>query len=365
MIYYLITKMIETQSRGKETQGGQVGSGKVDSGPVMFLSQICDGLEKSRAIYTVCELDVANQLENKPEPVDKLAKEIGCCPDSLYRLMRALTTLEIFKETDDRVFQHTELSEKLRDQRYRDLVLLHGGPLSFNSWRDLTSTIRNGKSDSNKLFGKPSVWEYFKEHRDEEKIYNTAMTTYTNCLASNIVGIGDFSKCETICDIGGGQGAFLTHILKSNKNIKNAINFEQHCTVECNKQGGCPERDQRIKDHPGDFFTDKIPEADIYIMKSILHNWTDDQAVKVLKNVANSMKQGSKLYVYDIVLGNEKNEQQGVGVWLDIKMFQLMNGRERSLKEFEKIAREAGVKIGNVQKTPQSFSPSLIEFQKA
>ncbi|EFA81770.1 hypothetical protein PPL_05765 [Heterostelium album PN500] len=340
-----------------------------DQNSILKTTQLCDNLEKSRAIFTVCELDVAKHIESiGSKSIEKLAVDVACCPDALYRLMRALSSLGVFRETDARVFQHTKLSEKLADPVVRDIVLINGGSLGYNMWKDLTSTIRKGHSDLNALIGKPSVWEYLVDHHDESKRFFNVMAGYVNYFAPALIEMSDYhTKCESIVGIGGGQGLFLDQILKSGGNtkhesIKTVINYDLPVVIELAKQAGMPVRDARIKDQQGDLVKEKLPEADIFVLQSLVH-YNDDNALLILKNIMRSMKSDSRVYIYDFLL-DEKNEQLGEKVWFDIKMFQFMNGRERSVEDWERLTKQAGFKITNNQKAKNSHFPSLLVLHK-
>ncbi|GAM22170.1 hypothetical protein SAMD00019534_053450 [Acytostelium subglobosum LB1] len=324
-------------------------------------------VQKSRALVAAARLNIAAAIGAEPKSCEKLALEVGCDEECLYRLMRALSQIGIFKETEEsRVFENTRLSTALAQDNFRDLVMMTGLSCNYRAWEVFPETVKRGKSDLTEVLGGiPTIWQFLKTRPEDEMVFGKAMSALTNKLTPMLVAQSDFTKFDTVCDLGGSQGTFISAILRANPTIKEGINFDLPTVIEKNKLNEARNKqlDPRFKEVGGDFFKE-VPAADCYVLKNTLHDWNDECSVKILKSIASAMKPGAKIYVYDFLLSNEKNENLSSVVWMDLNMLQLCNGKERTLANWEHISVETGLKIERVQRAPKENMTSLVIFTK-
>eukprot|EP01133_Synstelium_polycarpum_P006745 gene6745-7840_t len=325
---------------------------------------ISSGYTKSRAIHVAASLDLSNHLgKDEVKSVFDIAKELNVDPQTLYRLMRCLSQIKMFHEIEegegnpllkDRKFEHglfvhTPLSLSLCESGPRDMVLFRCGFAQQRCWETLLNSVKTGVSDPSNSLGYPNIWDYLDANKDEADIFNRAMTTLSSRITPGLVESTDFSNAKTICDIGGGQGIFMKNILKANPNIKQGLNFDLKYVISRNKHEA--NLDPRFKDVDGDFFT-SVPEADTYVLKSILHDWNDEKTIKILQVIAKSMPENGRIINFDQVINvNVKNEKNSV-VWMDIQA------------EWHQVAKEAGLKIVAIKRSDLPWIQSTIIFSK-
>ncbi|GAM29358.1 hypothetical protein SAMD00019534_125340 [Acytostelium subglobosum LB1] len=337
------------------------------------LVDIVNGMAKSRALYTVAQLNVANCIEpNGRMSSDQIAKQVHCDPSILYRLMRALSQVGVFRECEDdesgasHMFEHTEESIAMRNENFGNFVLATGLPTVFKTWELFPEVVTksdlstgSGNTISNKFF------EELEQRQEEALVFGKGMTAITYKIAPLLVAQSDYSQFDTVVDVGGSEGILLSEILKVNKNIKLGINFDLPRLIE-KFQTSMPERtaqlNARFKDVSGSFF-ESVPTGDCFILKSILHDWSDQCAKDILCTVVRSMKPSSKIYLYEFLVNNEKNEKQSPVVWMDIRMLNYNDGKERTLKEYQSLATECGLEVERV--VSMEMLPSLIILVKA
>ncbi len=304
----------------------------------------------SRALYVTTKLDVADHLA-EPKSVEELAKLTHSDPESLYRILHTLASVDVFREVSPRVFCNTEMSSllgKSHPDTLHALSLFYGEDI-HRSWDALFPSIQTGTPAFQLRFGQP-VFPYFKEHPESRVLFQQAMREKSAAVIHSALASYDFSKFRSVYDIGGGQGQFLSALIHQYPTIQGTL-FE------------LPEVLSQVK-YPdytlmsGDFFI-SIPEgADAYLLKSVLHDWDDDKCKKILDNCYRGMGKESKLLIMDVVL-------QPKAVYancMDLLMLAITGGKERNLEDFTRLLARSGFTIEKVYPTATEFS--IIEAKK-
>ncbi|GAM25471.1 hypothetical protein SAMD00019534_086460, partial [Acytostelium subglobosum LB1] len=337
----------------------------LSEGPAKLLD-IINGMAKTRALYTAAKLNVAHAIPiDGKRSSDEIANEVGCDKSALYRLLRALTQIGVFHECEDQdgVFEHNSASLGLLQENLRDYVLFNGQSATYRAWEVLPVSIETGTSSLSKALDGLEFFDYLETRPEEALVFGRAMTAITTKMAPHLVARTDFSGFDTVADLGGSEGILLNAVLKANPSIKTGINFDLPNLIA--KYQALPSRqaslDPRFKDVGGSFF-DSVPQADLYMLKNILHDWNDESVINIFKTIIKSMKPSSKIYVFDYLVGNEKNENQTTVVWMDLKMLNFNNGKERTVKDWQEIAKQTGLTVERVETSP--MVPALIVFRK-
>jgi hypothetical protein len=343
----------------------------------------------TQAIYIAAKLRIADYLKDGAKSVEQLAQESKTHPDSLFRLLRMLSSIGIFAETKEegeeqqqanqrkRRFELTPMASLIQSETknsIRNFALMFGLESFKKAIDDLSYSIQTGENSFKHANGM-EIYEYFEQNQKEAQIFNIAMASLTSAHASLISSMYDFSQFNTIIDIGGGQGMFLSSILKDNPNL-HGILFDLPHAIESAKKLYAKEsansKDNNVHDIlscckliEGDFFK-SIPAvgADGYIIKNVILNWDDESAGIILKNClqamkdipsssiisenqANRKKTGPKLLIIDTIMpeGNEPF----IGKFTDILMLALTHkGRIRTEAEFRKLLDSSGFEIVNI-----------------
>ncbi|NKB44241.1 MAG: methyltransferase [Alphaproteobacteria bacterium] len=306
----------------------------------------------SRLVMVAAELRLADLLKGGPRSVEDLATEANVRAPQLYRALRALASVGVFAETDDKKFETTPLAATLEADApgsMRVSALLRNSDYQWDAWQELLHGIKTDEVPFVKAHGIP-VFEYLEEHPEELDIFHEATTSLTNPAVAESY---DFSNYRSVVDLGGGHGAFLSAILDVNPHLQGTL-FDQPSVIAGAKQSPYMTA-EGIKDRcnlqSGSFF-ESIPEGhDIYTLKYIIHDWDDEKAVKILSNCRTAMTDDSRVLVVDSVIlpGND----QGHAKLLDIEML-VVGGRERTEADFSNVFEKAGLMLNSVipTKTP-------------
>ncbi|MEW6125820.1 MAG: methyltransferase [Acidobacteriota bacterium] len=327
---------------------------------VQFL-QMLSGYWVSQSLYVAARLGIADLLANGSRAVEDLAQASNSHTENLYRLLRALAGVGVFVEEENRKFGLTPLAQFLQTgvNTQRAMAIHIGETPSWNAWGDLLHTIQTGETAFAHVNGQ-EVFPYYAEHPESQEPFNQAMTNYSEVVKAAVLQAYDFSGFKKIVDVGGGHGSMLTAILEKHTEMQGVV-FDLPPVVEgAKKRIEEAHLTNRCEAIGGDFFEAVPAGGDVYTLKTIIHDWDEQRAIKILKNLHRAMKDDGKLLLIETVIpeGNEPSFSK----LCDIHMMVMTGGRERSESEYAKLFAKAGFKLTRV--VSGEFLISIIEAEK-
>jgi hypothetical protein len=327
--------------------------------PIRVL-QLATGRWVAHIVGVAAELGLADMVQTGPKTAEQLADAAGLHAPSLYRLLRALASVGVFTEQEDGRFAQTAMSDALRsDVSYsmRGLARMANRPWTIVAWMNLEHSVRTGISAFEEAYG-TGVFDYLTQHAVEMQIFAQAMSSFSAQIGAAVADAYDFSEIQTLADIGGSHGMVLALILASNPAMRGIL-FDLPGVIEGSsdflKSRGMH---QRIDLKGGNFF-ESVPEgADAYLLKHVLHDWSDEDCLRILKNIYAAAKPATKLLLVEFIL-HESDEPQFAKV-SDLEM--LVNsphGRERTRVEWQNLLRAGGFQLTRI--IPTNSSVYVIE----
>ena len=331
--------------------------------PEAVVTQMVMSCFVSQGISVAARLGLADLLKNAPQTVSVLAEQTGTHERSLYRLLRALSSVGVFDETDAKVFGLTPLSETLlsdRSNSLRDAAIFIGADWHWQVYGEMLHSVTTGQPAWKQVHG-AEVFPYFQAHPTEAEIFNRAMTSFSQTVSQPVAAAYDCSGITTLVDVAGGHGTLLAEFLKANPAL-NGVLFDLPEVIA--GAGEMLEKEgvrARVTTAGGDFFETVPAGADAYLMKHIIHDWDDDRAVKILKNIAGVMNPNGKVLIVEQVIpdGNVPHP----GKLLDLEMLVSPGGIERTEEEYREILAAAGLRLNRIIATKSLMS--IIEAVKA
>ncbi len=322
------------------------------------MMQLLGGVFIAGTISCLAQLGIPDLVEAAPKSADELASQIGADAQALYRLMRATACVGVLTEGPDGKFSQTPLSAVLRSDvtpSLRSLAIMGGREWQGRGWSRLEYCVRTGKQALPEIYGAPT-FEFFKQHPEEARIFNDAMTNFSAIDSPAVADAYDFSKFNSIVDVAGGHGLLLATILKKNPHLKGTLLEEQH-VISGAAEGPLKPVMDRATLATGDMFSSVPAGADAYIMKHIIHDWPDDLCVKILTACRKGVNPGGKLLVVDSVIqsGNDFSPAK----FLDLQMLIFPGGRERSEKQFRELFAASGWHLSRI--VPTAVMDSIVE----
>jgi hypothetical protein len=338
----------------KVEQGGKV----MSQAETEQLTRIVLGAALSRAVCTIAELGIADQIEpGSPQPVALLASASGSHEGSLYRILRFLASHGLFLEKSDRQFDHTPLSRSLRsdaEASFRPAArMLHR---IFAGWDGLHHTALTGQPGFNKVFGQP-IFEYVGTHPDLGPILDAGMTAIHGHETTAMLEAYDFSTISVLADIGGGNGSLLGSVLQRYPKLKGILFDLGHVVGRARNslEGyGVSDRCTLIE---GSFFESVPTGADAYLFRHIIHDWTDEQSIQILGHCRKVIPNDGRLLIVEAVVptGNEPS----IAKDFDMTMMAFPGGSERTEEEYRSLLNESGFQLSSI--TPTASMVSVIE----
>jgi O-methyltransferase/methyltransferase family protein len=324
--------------------------------PSIELMRLINGYQVSQALHVAAALGVADQLKDGPKSFDAMAQACGAHPASLYRLLRALATVGVFRETGNKEFSLTPLGVCLTSDApgsRRNYARWIGTPGQWRSWGNLLHSIKSGESATRFTHGM-DAWTYRKQNPEERAIFDSAMTGNSRSEAQAALEAYDFGQFGCVVDVGGGQGLLLKEILIACPDTRGVL-FDQPMVVASADQvltsAGLAQRCQIVAGS----FLESIPEnGDVYVMKAILHDWDDRASIDILRTCRRAMSPKATLVVIERVVGppNEIPE----GKFSDLNMMIQYGALERTRQEFHDLFKSAGFVMTEVVPTKSPLS---------
>ncbi|BBY65627.1 methyltransferase [Mycolicibacterium helvum] len=323
--------------------------------PMAMMELVVSGWP-AQAITTAAQLGIADALADGPLAIDELAARVGADADALRRLMRALIGRGIFRRRRDGRYALNSLAATLRSGApisLRGAALFQGSQEQRERWTLLTDSVRTGESIVPALRGMDG-FDYLVEIPDHAELFDQTMTSLAQMTLAVVVASYDFASHHTIVDVGGGQGAMLAAILAATPTSRGVL-YDVPRVV-----AGAPEllRTNHVADRvqivEGSFF-DHVPSGgDAYLLKNVIHDWADDKALQILRNVRAAAKPGATVLLVEMVV--RENGRDGPENWVDLEMLLNLGSRERTAQEYRNLLQQNGFRMTRVVPTASPLS---------
>lgn len=308
--------------------------------------QMIDGYWVSQICGTVARLGLADHLADGPATISELAAATSANPDGLGRLLRAGTTVGLFAETGTGRFRLTPLGAQLRHDEaagsLRDRAIALTAPAHWLPWGRLSDAIISGGSQANAALGM-DMWAYYARHPEEGAHFARTMSDISAKASRAVLRYWDVARFRRIVDVGGSRGVLLTGLLDAEPQATGVL-FDRPEVVEGARTSlAASGHADRVDMVGGDFFDQVPPGGDLYVLKSVLHDWDDERALQILGNIHRAAQPGSTVAVIESLLpsrpGPSNMHLQNLLMLVELK------GRERTIEEYASLLGRAGFRL--------------------
>lgn len=316
-----------------------------DQTPAPFQAfQILGGMMNSFIISALIKNDVLETIDSGIKSIDELAEKCKLNKNVLARTLRYASFIGLIY-IEDNTYSLTEVSKcflkKTPGSLYGSASFISAPPWR-DSWLNFDHCLKTGNAAFDHVFGEP-FFHFLDANQEYGKPFNNYMTTLTTMVAPIVAEAYDFSLFNTICDVGGGQGILLKAILDKFAHPKGIL-FDMDGALKENVLKDFPERVEIVS---GNFF-DSIPIADCMVLKTVVHDWNDENAVRILANCRKSLKTGGKILLIEQVV---EEPYTFSSLFYDLHMQVMLGGAERTEHEFKKLFESAGLKLKRIIST--------------
>lgn len=328
------------------------------------LNSIVFGAMATEVLYTAAKMGIADHLSENARDHHEIAEAVRAAPPAMGRLLRAMAAIGLLTEPEPGHFALTEDGAMLQSDRpdsMRTFVTLFGDPAMLAAWRELEHAVRTGDTTFDRVFG-TDFFNYLSGRPALSVAFNAAMQTGTMLTAHQLPAAYDFARFHTVADIGGGDGTLLAGILSAHGHLSGILFDTKAGLAEAETTLTTAGLQQRCGLHTGDFFTEAPAGADLYLLKSIIHDWDDDRCATILGHIRQVIPDQGRLLVVEPVLPPAVDGSLPPQIYLsDLNMMVNVGGQERTRSEFAELFARAGFELVDVTALPAPSGYQLLE----
>ena len=323
--------------------------------PTQVMMQLITGYWMSQAVGVAAHLGIADALADGPRTSDELGRSLGAHPNSVYRLMRLLSSIGVFGQQGDDRFTLNPLGETLLSEgpgSVRSFAITETAPGHWLPWGRLVDSVRTGEPMAHETLGM-ELFDWYGQNPEEASFFTAAMGNLSALAAGELVRVYDFSNAKKVIDVGGAHGILLQAVLMANPTVHGILYELPHviATAAENIETQVKDRCELVS---GDFFKSVPGGGDVLLLKQIIHDWDEERAALVLRNCRDALSPGGKLLLIEMIV--PQDNQPSFAQAMDLNMLAILGGRERTEKEYRTLLDTSGFRLERVTPTHSPFS---------
>lgn len=311
-----------------------------------------------RVLHVLCALRVPDALLAGPRSAPELAAAVDCDADALARVLRVAAQLDVVEEEAPRRWS----------LRPAGRLLCDGGPGGglraefgdndlFTLWTGFVHSVRTGEPCYRQVFGS-TLFERLSRRPAEREAFHQHMWERAHLVYAPLVPSGLWPDTGVLVDLGGGTGGLLDQLLATRPGLSGVLHDLPE-VLELSPLAAGPRLAGRVRLTPGDLFTGPLPEGDVYVLASVLHDWPDPRAADILTCCRAACRPGTRLLVVDRVLPDRGGS---LSLHNDLLMLAACGGRERTMDNWQALAGRCGFEITEVRGAAGT-DLSVLEFR--
>ncbi len=312
------------------------------------IRRMLEGYQVSQAIHVAATLGIADLIAEGSRTSDELAAATGTHQPTLYRLLRALASVEVLHELDGRRFELAPLGQSLRSTAPNSIAgwaAFVGRPYYWQAWSGLLHSVRTGENAFRHVHG-TDVWTYRSIRPDESAAFDLAMTSLSRRSSAALLAAYDFGDFRTIIDVGGGNGGLLAAVLTAHPDIQGVLFDQPHVVARAApllERAGVTNRCRTVG---GNFFEAVPKGAEAYVLRAVIHDWDDEASIRILTVVKQALAENGRVLIVERVVApaNEGRDAK----FSDLNMLVGPGGRERTREEFAALLESSGLRLERV-----------------
>lgn len=323
---------------------------------------LAEAMLSARAVQAVAELGVADLLgarRHRARPLVELAEETSSSPVVLGMVLRLLCAQGLFTEPASDVFALAPRGQVLRSDHplsVRAMVRHHG--FNFHLVDRLDLALRTGRPVFEEVEGK-TMFDFLRANRERSAVFDAAMGDLSRLETDAVLENYDFTPYRRIVDVGGGNGTFLAAVLDGHSNASGVVLDQAHLAPVAEKVFARSCATDRLSFVDGDFLGQPPPAGDLLLLKSIVHDWPDEQAVSILRGCRRALMPGGRLVLFERLLTDDSGPSRTRN-W-DLLIFLILGGRERTEADLGRLLVAAGLEpVGSIRMHDTLFAVEAV-----
>jgi SAM-dependent methyltransferase len=322
------------------------------------MMQMLTGYFVTQIAGAVATYSIADHLAKGPATAEQIAAIEGIDSAATFRLLRACASLGLVACDDSLTFSATPLLGTLRTNvsgSLHSMAIAGSAPGHWLPWGRFLDAMRTGQWQTVPALG-AALWDYYAQQPQEAAAFTNAMHGFTSGVTQDVTRLVDTSTAKLAVDIGGASGTLVHSLMTANPQLHGIILDLPDVVPSATAAAAALGLAERSSVLAGDFFA-SVPEADLYLLKHVLHDWDDGQSVRILENCRRAMRPGGRVIVIELLLG--EIGEPGLAPLMDLNMMVMQTGRERSLSEYRALLKQAGFRLD--RSSPIRSSMAVLE----
>ena len=321
------------------------------------LMQMLTGAWVTQAVATAARLGIPDLLVSGPKTAEELATDVKADPSAVRRLMRALAGVGVFAPSSGGKYGLTDLSDRLRDGfpgSLKHMFIAETDGVHWRSWEKVADAVRTGLPRPQAVFDMPA-FDYYAKNVEEGEQFGRAMENVSGFAAHAVLEAYDFGGIQTLADVGGGNGSMVLAVLGRHPEMRGIVCDLPYIEKQAAERIQAAGASGRCGFEAGDFFERAPQGADAHLLKFILHDWNDEDSIRILRSCRAALPPNGRLLVIEVVVPEEQGRPD-FSHWMDLNMLVMTGGQERTSVEYESLLRRGGFRIEKIVTTAGPFS---------
>ena len=316
-------------------------SGLPDPTPVIDL---IEAFRRSKAMFAAVELGVFDQIEKGPATAATLAAQMGADAGALERLLDACVGLGLLEKRETEYLNRPIAQTYLCRSSERTLAgyILYSSQVLFPLWAHLPDAVREGTHRWKQAFNlEGPIFDHFFQSDEALRTFILGMHGFGVLSSPAVVAAFDLSRFRKLVDLGGATGHLAIAACERYPDLRAAV-FDLPRVIEAaGQQVDRSTAASRVELIAGDFFKEPLPNADLFAVGRILHDWSEDKIRTLLGKIYNRLPKDGGLLIAEKLLADDKNGPTSAHMQ-SLNMLVCTEGTERSLREYRALLEEAG-----------------------
>jgi acetylserotonin O-methyltransferase len=306
---------------------------------------LLEAFRRSKTMFAAVELGVFDALGERPKSLGELAAELAASEDGLERLLDACVGLQLLARDGSSRYANTPASAAfLRSDSPRRLTgyIRYSNDVMWKLWTHLEDAVREGQHRWKQAYGWDGpIFSHFFRTEEAKREFLMGMHGFGVISSPHVVSAFDLSEFQTLVDLGGATGHLAIAACRRYQNLRGMVFDLPEAVPLAQEMIAETEVAERVEVVAGDFFHDALPAGDVYALGRILHDWTEEKVLRLLRRIAEHLRPGGAVLVAEKLLWDDKSGPRWAQMQ-SLNMLTCTEGKERTLGEYEELLRAAG-----------------------
>jgi acetylserotonin N-methyltransferase len=311
---------------------------------------LIEAFRRSKVMFAAVSLGVFDFLEKVPSDHSSVAAALGLKAEPLQRLLDACVNLQLLRRNQNLYENEPVASTYLCLSGEQSLAgyILYSNDVLFRLWHRLEDAIREGTPRWQQVFDADGpIFDQFFRTPEAKETFLHGMHGFGLLSSPKVVKAFDLSRFHHMVDLGGGTGHLAVAACEIYPDLRATVfDLPQATKIAesyIHKSDLAP---GRVSIAAGDFFTDDLPQADLFALGRILHDWSEQKIISLLARINVCLPSGGGVLIAEKLLNEDQSGPTSAQLQ-SLNMLVCTEGRERTLSEYRKLLEDAG--FGNVE----------------